>query len=66
MAPRCSTPVAAAWHVVGSGDYDGDGRSDILWQHDNGEAGLWTMNGLSVVAAGPTGSNPGSDWHIIG
>jgi hypothetical protein len=39
---------------------------DILWQNDNGQAGIWFMNGLSVVAAGVAGSfNPGPEWHII-
>ena len=51
----------------GSGDYNADQKSDILWQHDNGTAGIWTMNGLSVIAAGRAGSSsPGPDWHIIG
>jgi hypothetical protein len=37
-----------------------------LWQNDNGQAAIWFMNGLSVVAAGVAGSfNPGPDWHII-
>jgi serralysin len=24
-----------SWHIVGTGDYNGDGKSDILWQNDN-------------------------------
>ena len=61
------TNPGPSWHIVGSGDYDIDQRSDILWQHDSGQAGVWTMNGLSVLVAGVAGSfNPGSDWHIIG
>ena len=24
------------WHIKGTGDFNGDGRSDILWQNDNG------------------------------
>ena len=40
----------------GHGDFNNDGRSDILWQHDGGEAAIWTMNGLSVLTAGVAGS----------
>lgn len=28
--------VPAQWRIAGSGDFDGDGRSDILWRHDDG------------------------------
>jgi hypothetical protein len=55
----------ASWHAIGTGDFDGDGKADILWQNDNGSAGIWTMNGTSL-----TGSvslpNPGAGWHLIG
>jgi hypothetical protein len=54
------------WHVMGAGDFNGDSKSDILWQHDNGTAAIWTMDGTDVTFAGAAGSfNPGSDWHLI-
>jgi FG-GAP repeat len=28
--------VGLAWNVVVAADFDGDGKSDILWQHDSG------------------------------
>ena len=46
--------------------------SDILWQNNDGTAGIWLMNGFtatSVGAAGPNGpwpSNPGPSWHVKG
>lgn len=33
-----------------SGDYNGDGKSDILWQNDNGTPAVWLMNGFNVVS----------------
>jgi hypothetical protein len=33
--------VPVAWRVVGSGDFNGDGRSDILWRHDDGRLSNW-------------------------
>jgi hypothetical protein len=33
------------WHVKASADFDGDGKSDILWQGDDGTAAMWLMDG---------------------
>ena len=54
-----------SWHALGTGDFNGDGRADILWQNSNGEAAIWEMNGTNVIAAASLG-NPGPDWHIMG
>ena len=29
----------------GVGDFNGDGKADILWQNDSGQAAVWLMNG---------------------
>ena len=29
--------VRTDWHVAGTGDFNGDGRDDILWRNDNGD-----------------------------
>jgi len=29
------------WHVVGTGDIDGDRKAGILWQNDNGALAIW-------------------------
>jgi ELWxxDGT repeat protein len=56
------------WKVVGSGDFNGDGHSDILWQNANGQAAIWEMNGTSLIPGGSTtvGPNPGPDWKVVG
>ena len=42
------------WKVVGVGDFNGDGKSDLLWRHGGtGELGAWLMNGLSRVIHAP-------------
>ena len=41
-----------------------DDRSDILWQHDNGTAGIWTMDGLTRTGGANVGFNPGPTWHV--
>ena len=42
-----------------TGDFNGDGKSDILWQNDNGQAAIWLMNGLNPIAGAAVGSNSG-------
>ena len=48
----------------GDKDFNGDGKSDILWRNDNGSVGIWLMNGAQVVS-GPGIGAVGSDWTIV-
>jgi hypothetical protein len=50
------------WRICGTGDYNGDGRSDILWQNSSGAVGVWEMNGTTVLGAAILAS-PGPTWH---
>ena len=49
---------------MAAGDFDGDGKADILWQHDNGTPAVWLMDGVNVRATGPALHNPGAGWHV--
>jgi sugar lactone lactonase YvrE len=42
-------------------DFDGDGKSDILWQHNDGRAALWLMNGSSL-SSGAMLLGAGTGW----
>jgi hypothetical protein len=54
-----------SWHIKDDGDFDGDGRSDILWQNDDGTPSIWLMNGFSAQSMGAVGPvNPGPSWQI--
>jgi hypothetical protein len=48
---------------VGTGDFNGDGRSDILWQHDSGVIALWELNGNQVIGSSSLGSLP-TNWSV--
>jgi hypothetical protein len=54
-----------SWHVVGVGNYDNQGRPDILLQHTDGQAAIWLMSGAATptlqIALEP---NPGATWHL--
>jgi hypothetical protein len=51
-----------AWQVASVGDFNGDGRSDILCQKGSGEVAIWEMDGTSIVGGGIV-ANPGLGWH---
>src|SRR6266567_1574319 len=52
-----------SWHAKAPGDFNGDGRPDILWQNDSGEVAIWELNGTAVVGGGSLG-NPGPSWQV--
>ena len=37
-----------SWHIRGLGDFNGDGKPDVLWHNDNGTVVVWMMNGVNV------------------
>jgi hypothetical protein len=47
----------------GTGDFNGNGKTDILWRNDGGAVATWDMDDHSftgaVIATGP------NDWHIV-
>ena len=61
-----SPPVVADtdWRIVGVADFNQDGHSDLLWQHqNNGLIAVWYMNGLNMVD-GVLVSNEVSDPNL--
>ncbi len=61
----------ASWSVAGTGDFNGDGRSDLLWRNAAGALALWTLNGSTItgsglVTSGATAVNPDPSWTIAG
>jgi hypothetical protein len=60
--------VGSDWAVAGSGDFNGDGRSDLLMQHDTGnirDLYDFTMGPNSVTAITKFGT-VGTDWQVDG
>jgi hypothetical protein len=52
----------ASWKVAGTGDFNSDALSDILFQHTDGSVMTWQLSGTSVLASGTVSSSPGSAW----
>jgi hypothetical protein len=60
-----SVPVADGWVLAGTGDFNGDGKSDILWRNNNtGEVVIWLLNGTSGIGGGSPGTAP-NPWTIV-
>jgi hypothetical protein len=47
--------VPTNWTVVGTGDSNGDGMTDLLWQDNLGNTAIWFMNGTAVTSTGGLG-----------
>jgi hypothetical protein len=57
------------WRMVATGDYNFDGRVDIVWRHSaSGQNVMWFMNGISLISGAFTNpsSLPDTNWKIVG
>ena len=61
------TNVDTAWKVVGTGDFNGDGRDDILWRNDNGQLSNWLgqANGGFVNNGAVSGAFVPLAWSVV-
>jgi len=62
-----NNPAGLDWHIIGTGDFNGDGRDDVLWRNDGGTVTTW----LGQPDGGFVGNDNlyatmSSDWHIVG
>ena len=46
-------------------DFNGDGKSDILWRGPAGEVAVWLMNGSALQSSGVAGIIP-ANWQLAG
>ncbi len=62
-------PPTNGWQIVGTGDFNNDGRTDILWHHPaSGLLSSWLLNGTQVIAPGFIGYSydAASGWRVVG
>jgi hypothetical protein len=51
------------WTVVSTGDYNGDGKSGLLWQDAGGDTAVWFLNGNAVSSTALIGTIP-TTWTV--
>ena len=56
--------VEGVRHAIEAADFNGDGKADILWQHNSGLPVIYTMDGTQGTS-GAALPNPSSDWHLF-
>ena len=65
--PRRHSIPGRAWKAIGTGDFNDDGHSDVLFQNtSSGQVSIWEMNGNSLIGGGAVSTNPGPSWRAIG
>jgi len=60
--------VLSGWTIAGTGDFNGDGMSDILWRDmsmGGGTVAIWLLNGLQVLQTNTVGTLS-LNWQIQG
>ncbi|HEY5949839.1 MAG TPA: VCBS repeat-containing protein, partial [Kofleriaceae bacterium] len=62
------TSVGTSPILSGTGDFDNDGYSDLLWHNPTtGAINAWLMNGATVRATELSdGTYVGNEWHLMG
>jgi probable HAF family extracellular repeat protein len=62
-----NNPFGVGWSVVATGDFNGDGKSDLVWQRaSDGLVEIQALNGSTAAGSGTIANNPfGAGWSVV-
>jgi hypothetical protein len=63
LTPGSLGNIPISWSIVQTGDYNGDGMSDLLWRDNLGNTSIWYMNGTAIASPGAVGNIP-TVWTV--
>jgi Ca2+-binding RTX toxin-like protein len=59
--------IDATWKIAGVGDFNGDGRDDILWRHASGVIGEWLGQTVQFTNNSGVAANAvDNSWSVVG
>jgi hypothetical protein len=65
-ASACASATSvASGALTDTHDFNGDGKSDILWRDTSGDVAMWMMNGMRVLQSAVL-ANVSTNWSIAG
>ncbi len=66
QAAVANASMGAEWTAFGSADFNGDGKSDLLWTNASGQVSIWQLNGASLAQFGVPNGSMGAEWRVAG
>jgi len=60
--------IVTDWHAIGTGDFNGDGMSDVLWRNANGTIREWLgqSDGTFIGNTDHVNFVPAAGAHVVG
>jgi hypothetical protein len=56
----------SGWKVVGAGDFNADGKPDMLYQHTDGSLAVWFLNGVTMTSSAFLTPVNAGGWKAVG